>query len=178
MVQLKSILAVGLLGLASVVSAHPGHDVKAEAAERASFLKKAPLHSRSLSQCASKLKVRGLESKNVARRAHAVRQLRRRRGIDTRMSETSLAGYLDSETNLTFSPDAKFLRARSTEDVLNTSHKSNMTNVNPSTDPSILFGSEATCILGPDVTQGPYCKPLRKYPKSPQTDHMQTSLAS
>lgn len=83
MVQLNSLFAVGLLGLASVVSAHPGHDVKAEAAERASFLKKAPLHSRSLSQCASKLKVRGLESKNVARRAHAVRQLRRRRGIDT-----------------------------------------------------------------------------------------------
>jgi hypothetical protein len=30
------------------VSAHPGHDVKAEAAERAAFLKNAPVHSRSL----------------------------------------------------------------------------------------------------------------------------------
>lgn len=32
-----------------------------------------------------------------------------------------------------------------------------MTDVNFSTDPSVLFASEATCILGPDVTQGPYC---------------------
>ncbi|KAJ5180129.1 hypothetical protein N7492_003339 [Penicillium capsulatum] len=135
MVQLKSVLAVGLLGLATAVSAHPGHDVKAEAAERAAFLQRAPIHSRSLSQCASKLKVRGHEKKNVARRANTVQKLRRRRGIDT---------------------SAKFLKARSTEDVLNTSHKSNMTNVHPSTDPSVLFGSEATCILGPDVTQGPY----------------------
>ncbi|KAJ5595426.1 uncharacterized protein N7459_001634 [Penicillium hispanicum] len=140
MVQLTSALAVGLLGLSSVVSAHPGHSVKAEAAERAAFVKKSGLHTRSLAQCASTLKARGLEDKNVLRREQTVQHLRRRRGI--------------KPTNYLL--DAQFLKARDLDSELGTSHKSNLTHVDPSTDPSILFGSEATCILGPDVTQGPY----------------------
>lgn len=81
MVQLASAIAVSLLGLTSVVSAHPGHDPKVEAAERALFMRNAPVQSRSLSQCASQMKARGLESKNVARRSAAVKHLRRRRGL-------------------------------------------------------------------------------------------------
>ncbi|KAJ5560235.1 hypothetical protein N7513_002634 [Penicillium frequentans] len=135
MVQLASALTVGLVGLAGLVSAHPGHNVKAEAAERAAFLKSSSIQTRSLSQCASKLKARGLESKNVARREHAVKHIRRRRGLKN---------------------ESRFLKARDLDTVVNTSHKSNLTNVDMSTDASVLFGSEATCILGPDVTQGPY----------------------
>lgn len=85
MVQLVSVLAVGLMGLTSVVSAHPGHDHTAEAAERAAFVKSSLVQSRSLAQCASQLKARGLENRNVARRQAAVKNLRRRRGINTRM---------------------------------------------------------------------------------------------
>ncbi|KAJ6092405.1 hypothetical protein N7467_004374 [Penicillium canescens] len=135
MVYLASIISVGLIGLTGLVSAHPGHDVKAEAAERAAFLQNAPIHSRSLSQCASQLKARGHERRSVARREMAVKHLRRRRGIDS-------AGY--------------YLKARSLTDDLNISHHSNLTGVDLSTDPSVLFGSGATCILAPDVTQGPY----------------------
>jgi hypothetical protein len=86
MVYLASIISVGLIGLTGLVTAHPGHDVKAEAAERAAFLQSAPIHSRSLSQCASKLKDRGHERRSVARRETAVKHLRRRRGIDSGMS--------------------------------------------------------------------------------------------
>ncbi|KAJ5263366.1 hypothetical protein N7478_010971 [Penicillium angulare] len=135
MVHLSSALALGLVGLASVVSAHPGHDVKAEAAERAAFLKNSAVHNRGLSQCASKLKARGLEDKNVVRREHAVKHIRSRRGLKN---------------------TSRFLKARDLDTELSTSHRSNLTNVDPSTDASVLFGSEATCILGPDVTQGPY----------------------
>lgn len=85
MVQLVSVLAVGLMGLTSVVSAHPGHDHAAEAAERAAFVKSSSVQSRSLAQCASQLKARGLENKNVARRQAAVKNLRRRRGISNCM---------------------------------------------------------------------------------------------
>lgn len=85
MVQLASTLVAGLAGLASVVSAHPGHDVKAEAAERAAFLKNAPLRSRSLDQCATKLRARGQEQRNIARREHAVKNLRRSMGLESRM---------------------------------------------------------------------------------------------
>lgn len=86
MVHFASVLAIGLAGLTSIVSAHPGHDVKAEAAERAAFLQKAPLQSRSLAHCASKLKARGHESRNVARRHAAVQNIRQRRGLQSSMS--------------------------------------------------------------------------------------------
>lgn len=83
MVHLASAVTAGLIGLASIAAAHPGHDHKAEAAERRAFMRNAPIQARSLSQCASKLKARGLEAKNVARRQHAVKQIRRRRGLNT-----------------------------------------------------------------------------------------------
>ncbi|KAE8311386.1 Intradiol ring-cleavage dioxygenase [Aspergillus transmontanensis] len=134
MVQLASTLVAGLAGLASIVSAHPGHDVKAEAAERAAFLKNAPLRSRSLDQCATKLRARGLEQRNIARREHAVKNLRRSMGLQSR---------------------SHFLKARDLDTALNTTHHSNL-DVNPETDPEVLFASEATCILAPDVTEGPY----------------------
>ncbi|KAE8372306.1 Intradiol ring-cleavage dioxygenase [Aspergillus bertholletiae] len=133
MVQLASTLVAGLAGLASVVSAHPGHDVKAEAAERAAFLKNAPLRSRSLDQCSAKLRARGLERQNIARRDLAVQNLRRSMGLQTR----------------------SFLKARDLDTVLNTTHHSTQ-NVNLSTDPEVLFASDSTCILAPDATQGPY----------------------
>lgn len=83
MVRLASAVTAGLVGLASIAAAHPGHDHKAEAAERRHFMRNAPIQSRSLSQCASKLKARGLEAKNVARRHQTVKQIRRRRGLNT-----------------------------------------------------------------------------------------------
>ncbi|CDM37322.1 hypothetical protein DTO013E5_7556 [Penicillium roqueforti] len=134
MVHLASIVAVGLTALTGIVSAHPGHDVKAEAAERAAFLKEASVHSRSLAQCTSHLQRRGHQSRNVARRHTSVKNIRRRLGLQ--------------HTN-------HFLKARS-DDALDTSHHSNLTSVDYSTDPEVLFGAEATCILGPEVTQGPY----------------------
>jgi hypothetical protein len=50
---------------------------------------------------------------------------------------------------------APFLKARDLT-ALNTSHASSL-DVDLSTDPSLLFSSNATCVLAPDVTQGPYC---------------------
>lgn len=81
MVQLNTLLT-GLAGLASVVSAHPGHDIRAEAAERAAFMKRAP---RGLSDCSAKLKARGLERQSIARRESAVNAIRQKRGLQTRM---------------------------------------------------------------------------------------------
>ena len=78
-------LFAGLAGLAGIVSAHPGHDVKAEAAERAAFLKNSPVQARGLRECDTKLKARGLENSNVARRQRAVENLRRKRGLVSSM---------------------------------------------------------------------------------------------
>jgi hypothetical protein len=64
----------------------------------------------------------------------------------------------EHEVALTKTLGSHYLKARSFNSTLSTSHHSNLTGVDASTDPNILFASEATCILGPDVTQGPYCK--------------------
>ena len=68
---LKSTASI-LLGLAVLSQAHPGHDVRAEAAQRAAALK----GKRGLAGCADTLKARGFEAKNVARRELAVHKLR------------------------------------------------------------------------------------------------------
>ncbi|KAF1955937.1 aromatic compound dioxygenase [Byssothecium circinans] len=109
----------------SVVLAHPGHDVGAEAAERSESLNK--LQYRSLAHCADKLKARGIEAANIARRKAAVNTLRAKRS----------------------------LKPRDFEDVLNTDHKSNET-YSEDTPADILFGSNNSCILTPEVTEGPY----------------------
>ncbi|RAL16159.1 intradiol ring-cleavage dioxygenase [Aspergillus homomorphus CBS 101889] len=135
MVRATTTLIAGLAGLAGMASAHPGHDVRAEAAERAAFLKRAPMHARGLSQCASKLKARGHESSNIARRQATVDALRRRKGLASR---------------------APLLKARDLTTVLNTSHLSSLDVTENTQDYDTLFASNASCVLGPDVTQGPY----------------------
>lgn len=88
MIRLASVVAIGLASLNGLVSAHPGHDVKAEAAERAAFLQKASVHSRSLAQCAPQLRARGHETRNVARRHTAVKNIRHRRGLQPSLSSS------------------------------------------------------------------------------------------
>lgn len=68
MVRLAPIVLPSLIGLAAMATGHPGHDVKAEAAKRAAFLRHALIHSRSLSHCFTKLKAKGLEAENITRR--------------------------------------------------------------------------------------------------------------
>ncbi|KAL4976017.1 Intradiol ring-cleavage dioxygenase [Aspergillus desertorum] len=128
MVHLSTLLT-GTVGLATVVSAHPGHDIKTEAAERATALKS--IRARGLSQCATQLQARGIEAESVARRDASLQKIRKARG---------LSGPL--------------LKARDTSP-LTTSHESNLT-VDLSTDPSVLFASGGSCVLAEDVTQGPY----------------------
>lgn len=52
--------------------------------------------------------------------------------------------------------DKALLKARSFEDVLNTDHHSNLTVTPETADPSILFTGNASCILTPETTEGPY----------------------
>lgn len=89
MAPLAIFLTLGLAGLSSIASAHPGHDVRREAAERAAFMQSAPYESRSLGHCTSKLKARGTEDLNIARRQSAVHQLREARNLSTGMARRS-----------------------------------------------------------------------------------------
>lgn len=77
MVQIKSVLS--LAAVLGAVSAHPGHDVKAEALERRQYYDSVPIAKRSLGQCAEKLKARGLAARSHARREAL---LKKKRGLE------------------------------------------------------------------------------------------------
>lgn len=119
----SSLLSAGLL--AAVAVAHPGHDHHAEMAERRAMLQ----HSRrDLSHCAEKLKARGIEARNVQRRAQMAASLMKKRGLKNRDLTT----------------------------LLNTSHHSSE-DYTLDTPETTLFASNGSCVLSPEVTEGPYC---------------------
>ncbi|KAJ6187274.1 hypothetical protein N7519_002182 [Penicillium mononematosum] len=148
MAPLATFLTLGLAGLSSVASAHPGHDVQKEAAERAAFMQSAPLESRSLGHCTSKLKARGTEDLNIARRESAVHQLREARNLST---------------------GARYLKARDTDSVLATDHHSNLT--------GSFSHPGGTCIVQPEVTQGPYCKTHGSFIFGNKSNHINTDIS-
>lgn len=90
MVQLLRTAASIVLGIAVLSQAHPGHDIQAEAAERAAALK----GKRGLSGCADNLKARGFEAKNIARRELAVNKLRHKLAAKSMHSVLYLAFIL------------------------------------------------------------------------------------
>lgn len=119
-------LAVSGLYLLSTCFAHPGHDLTQEKAERRSFLES--VRRASLGHCAETLKARGVEARNAARRSAQVQGARVRRGLSKRDADSVLAES-HNETDLGYT--------------LNT-------------DASTLFSSNNSCVLTPEVTQGPY----------------------
>lgn len=124
---------VGLAALAGFAAAHPGHDVAHEAAERRAYMQTAKRTS--LSHCADKLKARGIEARNVARREAVVQKARQKRALKKR----------------DFASD------------LSTSHNKTSAGYTANTDASTLFAGYNSCLLTPEVTQGPYCKFLSSF---------------
>ncbi|PSS05277.1 Intradiol ring-cleavage dioxygenase [Coniella lustricola] len=110
------------------VAAHPGHSLAEELQERRQYLSTAKV--RDLSHCTAKLKARGVEARNLARREQTFAAARAKRGLTTKRSLTS---------------------------VLATDHNATDLGYSLSTDETTVFASANTsCVLTPDVTQGPY----------------------
>ncbi|CAG9986259.1 unnamed protein product [Clonostachys byssicola] len=116
-------LAVALL--VSGISAHPGHDVKAEALERREALSK--VGKRSLSHCFKRWEESGLSARNHERRSALVEAARE-----------------------------KLRKKRSLDDVLNKSHDMTSKGYTTDTPADTLFSGINSCVLTPEVTQGPY----------------------
>lgn len=114
--------------LSGVAIAHPGHNVAEEAAERRDFLQS--VKRASLGHCAEKLKARGVEARNVARRSAQLEKARQKRG----------------------------LKKRDLDSILATSHNQTDQGYTVNTDAATLFSGINSCVLTPEVTQGPYCK--------------------
>ncbi|KAH0598787.1 hypothetical protein MHUMG1_02899 [Metarhizium humberi] len=120
-------LASSILLLSSVAVAHPGHDLTEEILERRSF--KNSVRRASLSHCAEKLKARGVQARNLERRAATAALARLSRGVSTRDADSAL-GESHNKTSLGYSENTSI---------------------------SELFSGNASCVLTPEVTQGPYC---------------------
>lgn len=71
--RFNSVVLPGLALLSSVL-AHPGHDLTQEIAERRAYL--SSIKRTDLSHCASKLKARGVDKRNVERRQAAIEKAR------------------------------------------------------------------------------------------------------
>lgn len=114
---------------ASTSVAHPGQDHTAEIAARKAYFEKNT--RRDLSHCSAKLKARGVEHRLIQRRSKIVGEERTRRSRKKRSS--NLNAVLDINH-------------------LSTPH------YNTDSSESTIFASNASTVLQPDVTEGPYCK--------------------
>ncbi|KYK58865.1 hypothetical protein DCS_05883 [Drechmeria coniospora] len=112
--------------LASRGLGHPGHDANEERAERLGFLSSSG--KRSLDHCAEKLALRGVEKRNVLRRSQRTNAARVKRSLS----------------------------ARDVDAALNKSHDDTSLGYTVDTDPATLFSGNRSCVLTPEVTQGPY----------------------
>ncbi|KAI0130428.1 Intradiol ring-cleavage dioxygenase [Xylariales sp. AK1849] len=129
----QSVVVSGLALLSSTVIAHPGHDLTQEIAERRDFLSTSKRAD--LSHCAAKLQARGVEKRNVARRHAAVEKARATSGLSTAI---------------------RGIKKRDLATVLATYHNETSFGHTENTDAAILFSSNNSCVLTPEVTQGPY----------------------
>lgn len=127
-------IALAASTLLSVTSAHPHHNAAEEALERRAALSQ--FNHRSLAHCSAKLKARGLEAKSKARRQAWADDIRKRNALEKK----------------------PMLKARDLNSTLNTDHESSLTGLTADSDPSLLFTNNASCVLQPEETQGPYCK--------------------
>ncbi|KAI9930691.1 hypothetical protein ASPWEDRAFT_739118 [Aspergillus wentii DTO 134E9] len=82
--------------LSGIAVAHPGHDHSHEIAQRRAFM--ANSKRTDLSHCVSKLKARGIESRNIARRSAMISSKQQKRDLD-RVLDTN-----HNETNLRYTP--------------------------------------------------------------------------
>ena len=128
MVFPSSLLALGLLAAPAALG-HPGHDIREEAAERREFLKRSPNSVRS---CIPELERRGYQAAALERRQQMAHEARVKRGLTDRP-----------------------LVRRDFNTSLATSHEST-SDVTLGVDERLLFTDNSTCVLQPEVTQGPY----------------------
>ncbi|KAK6208456.1 hypothetical protein LQW54_006802 [Pestalotiopsis sp. IQ-011] len=121
-IQVVAPLAV----FANAAIGHGNHNIREEIKERRDFL--APQKRTSLGHCSDKLKARGLDRRNIVRRAASVQDARVKRQV----------------------------KKRTEDDVLATDHNKTSSAYTEITAADTLFADYQSCLLTPLVTQGPY----------------------
>ncbi|RMZ79980.1 hypothetical protein DV738_g2952, partial [Chaetothyriales sp. CBS 135597] len=133
-------LSVSVIGLIAPVASHPGEVHTAARVKRdvAARNHRATAGKRSLDRCAGSIKARELEARNIARRAKTTRDLRAKRGITTKAR--------------------KYRRDLATLEIYEAvnHNQTGVLNYTSSTAESTVFSANTSCILTPEVTDGPY----------------------
>lgn len=120
--------ARALLSILGLAATVAAHPGHDHAAEAAVRREYLEHSRRDLSHCAEHLKARGHTDRQIARRQELLRTLVLSRGLETRALED-----------------------------INKSHHSEQ-NYTLETPPELLFAGNNSCVLSPEVTEGPYCK--------------------
>lgn len=125
---MAAMLSLLALGLLALPTslAHPGHVVVDEAKERASFMKRNPA---TVQSCASKLERRGLTNGALARRHAMAQRARSEKGLTAPLvrRDFSTFNFTHEDAGATYGGDE-----------------------------TLLFADNSTCLLQPEVTEGPY----------------------
>lgn len=138
----------GLALLTGFAAAHPGHDLTQEIKERREFLNS--VKRTNLDHCAGQLKARGVQKRNIERRAALLEKARAKRA-----SETLRTSYCSSILNYLI---GGLTKKRDLNSVLATDHNATDLGYTTNTDAATLFAGYNSCLLTPEVTQGPYCR--------------------
>lgn len=162
-VSLGMITALAASSMTGFSLAHPGENVHASHIKReVDNLIEANYHAkRALDGCQGGIQSRALMARAHERRAKIVADLRRKRGIAN--SELAVPFVLQYKNiwvrRLTVcSEPQKYRRDLATLQEFETVNH-NMTGLvsyTPETDPSVIFAGNTTCLLAPDITDGPY----------------------
>ncbi|KAK4941670.1 hypothetical protein LTR10_018409 [Elasticomyces elasticus] len=167
----------------AATSAHPGHSLDEEIAERSAYLKRGVSN---LSHCAEKLQARGHDKRSINRRVAKVQELRdevlqKRRSLVARQgSETSSSTAVPTDISASGSAPSGAAPSGATgaapsggsggdagggssanisdfgATVANTSHESSLDVTPWTTDYESLIYGNSSCILNPEGEIGPY----------------------
>ena len=131
MVGLWGIIFACIFACASICWGHPGHDHHREAAERSEYLKH---HARSLAHCAADLGFRSSDAAGIKRRQDLAEGIRQKRGLGSH----------------------PYYKAHDLKSARSESYISGNSSISLDTAPQDLFRDSSSCILQPEVTEGPY----------------------
>ncbi|KAL1967099.1 hypothetical protein VTN77DRAFT_3623 [Rasamsonia byssochlamydoides] len=133
-------LVAGMACLATQTIAHPGeiHDAAHLQREIQARNVMAAAAKRSLNACADSVEARSLHARNIARRAKVARELRQKRGITGKAQK--------------FRRDLETLETYEAID----HNRTGILQYTPDTPETTVFAANTSCILTPEVTDGPY----------------------
>lgn len=118
---------------------------------------------RSLAACRDNENAKALFKRSFQRRSDLVNQIRKERGLAERKFGSKASWIINvwHRPNTSFVTgsleDSHRIAKRAFEDVSEIDHNSTFADAKFDTDSSVLFSGNTSCLLMPEVTEGPYC---------------------